>query len=127
MRKAFDDCFRILDKHENSDLPPIIIHCFTGNVNDLRACLSRGYSLSVSGLICRKEAGEDLRDALACTWSEGSLDMESIMVETDAPYLGFKGCRSGYKKGSKRQNPNVPSALPMVVERLAESSWSAIF
>ena len=63
VRKAFDDCFRILDKFDGKDLPPIIVHCFTGNVDDLRACLSRGYSLSVSGLICREEAGRDSSDA----------------------------------------------------------------
>ena len=76
VRKAFDDCFRILDKFDGKDLPPIIVHCFTGNVDDLRACLSRGYSLSVSGLICREEAGRELRDALACAWSEGLLDLQ---------------------------------------------------
>ncbi|CAN0494513.1 unnamed protein product [Ectocarpus sp. 8 AP-2014] len=41
------------------------------------------------------------------------------MVETDAPYLGFSGCRKGHDK-PKKQNPNVPSALPAVVRVLAE-------
>jgi TatD DNase family protein len=129
VRKAFDDCFRILDEHNNNsnsnsnnnnNLPPVIIHCFTGDVDDLRACLSRGYSLSVSGLICRHEAGRGLREALSRVRAEGLLDLTRVMVETDAPYLGFKGCRDGYKKGANRQNPNVPSALPMVVEQLAK-------
>ena len=124
VREAFNDCFRVLDEHRNNgngdNFPPVIIHCFTGSADDLRACLSRGYSLSVSGLICRKEAGRPLREALSSVRGEGLLDLSRVMVETDAPYLGFKGCRAGYKKGAKRQNPNVPSALPLVVNQLAK-------
>ena len=42
------------------------------------------------------------------------------MVETDAPYLGFPGCRIGYKKSAAGQNPNVPSSLPLIVKTLAK-------
>lgn len=52
------------------------------------------------------------------------------MVETDAPYMGFKGCRKGeqpktevsgrvYKNRAKDKYPNVPAALPLVVEAVA--------
>ena len=43
-----------------------------------------------------------------------------LMVETDAPYLGFPGCRIGYKKSAAGQNPNVPSSLPLIVQTLAK-------
>ena len=43
-----------------------------------------------------------------------------LMVETDAPYLGFPGCRIGYKKSAAGQNPNVPSSLPLIVKTLAK-------
>ena len=41
--------------------------------------------------------------------------LHRICVETDAPYMGFPGCRPGEKK----QSPNVPAALPLVVDKLA--------
>ena len=124
VRKAFKDCLRILDRwkiQNNNTIPPVLVHCFTGTCDELRDCLQRGYSLSVSGLICREEAGRELREALKTVYSEGLLNLSCIMVETDAPYLGFKGCRKGYKKGAKRQTPNVPSALPLVVDKLAKT------
>jgi TatD DNase family protein len=42
-----------------------------------------------------------------------------LLLETDAPYMGFKGCRKGLKKPSNKY-PNVPSALPQVGENVAE-------
>ena len=45
------------------------------------------------------------------------------MIETDAPYMGFKGCRKHpektYRKPS-RSSPNVPSALAAIAEAVAE-------
>ena len=57
--------------------------------------------------------------------------LHRLLVETDAPYMGFKGCRSNEKKEmvmndgrvfknrAKDKYPNVPAALPKVIEVLA--------
>ena len=42
------------------------------------------------------------------------------MVETDAPYMGFKGCRRTEPSKRGRKYPNVPAALPQVVAAVAE-------
>ena len=58
------------------------------------------------------------------------------MIETDAPYMGFEGCRELYLESNqeyaaslnskKRKRllqsiyPNVPSSLPMVLVKVAE-------
>jgi len=58
------------------------------------------------------------------------------MIETDAPYMGFKGCRDLYAdknqdfmdslNSKKRKRllssiyPNVPSSLPMVLSKVLE-------
>jgi len=62
--------------------------------------------------VCRSgEPGETVRRALA----EHPPPLHRLCVETDAPYMGFPGCRPGEKKHS----PNVPGALPLVVDKLA--------
>ena len=135
VREAFEECFGVLDDAQVKigALPPIIVHCFTGNEEDLRHCVERGYSLSFSGMICRNNAaGKELCQSIRRIFGKNNDDDDDdgddrrkqlrdqlIMVETDAPYLGFPHCRAGYTKGAKKQTPNVPSSLPKVVEKLA--------
>lgn len=123
-RLAHDDFIAVLSKFKHI-LPPVIVHCFTGNAEELQTYLDMGFSVSVSGLICREQSGQELRDAFAKV--RPSLD--KIMIETDAPYLGFPGCQTAMipkdasakirKKMLKAVSPNVPSALPSVLETLA--------
>ena len=78
----------------------------------------KNYFLSFSGIICKDGRGDGLRSVLA---GVGRDELKhKIMVETDAPYLGFPGCRSACASKKKRQYPNVPSALPRVVDELAK-------
>ena len=42
------------------------------------------------------------------------------MLETDAPYFGFKGCRNTEQTGQKDKFPNVPASLPLVAAAVAE-------
>jgi TatD DNase family protein len=143
VRDAFDDFFALMDEKENNiagNIPPIIIHCYTGTASELQVCIQRNYSISVSGLICRENTGHTLREALRSTFlaaqSSNSSSSSSrsggsgiishahlLMVETDAPYLGFTNSRIGYndkkKKKQKQKLPNVPSSLPLIVHRLA--------
>ena len=93
--------------------PKLLVHCFTGNENELRSYLGMDAYVSISGMVCRPgPQGEALRAALrACPPPP-----HRLLVETDAPYMGFPGCRPA---PSKREFPNVPSALPHVVAALA--------
>ena len=42
------------------------------------------------------------------------------MLETDAPYFGFKGCRNTEQTGQKDKLPNVPASMPLVAAAVAE-------
>mmetsp|Transcript_18167 Transcript_18167/g.29495 ORF Transcript_18167/g.29495 Transcript_18167/m.29495 type:complete len:312 (+) Transcript_18167:342-1277(+) len=112
-RLAHADFMNILGKYR-ANLPPSLVHCFTGNASELQTYLDHGFMISISGLICREKAGAPLRDAI----SRVGIPLDRVMVETDAPYLGFPGCNPSLKRSSVF--PNLPSALPQVVDKLAE-------
>lgn len=104
---------------------PVIVHCFTGNTDDCREYIQQGFSISISGFIFRKDA-QRIRDCVR----EGIIPMNRLMIETDAPYMGFSGCRQYYlnkntdviatlnskqrKELSSSHYPNPPSSLQSV-------------
>jgi TatD DNase family protein len=64
-------------------LPPIVIHCFTGSVSEMREYVSRGFFIGVTGIVCHRHTarGRVLRELLPL------IPLDRLMVETDAPYL----------------------------------------
>jgi TatD DNase family protein len=124
-RLAFEQTLKVLQ----DCTVPVIIHCFTGTPLECREYAKRGYYFSVSGYIFKQNA----KETRACL-VEGLIPLDKLMIETDAPYMGFDGCRSRYlekhseflaslnRKIRKRlQNsiyPNVPSSLPMVLDEV---------
>lgn len=116
-RLAHDAFTSVLEKYKG-ELPPTIVHCFTGNEAELEKYLDMGFFISVSGIICKKDRGAHIRDLLP------KIPLERLMVETDAPYLGFPGCRAGAATAPKKSYPNLPSALPLVTKQVAEAVGS---
>ena len=134
-RLAFKDTIQLIDEvfpGGVNESPPIIIHCFTGGREECQEYVSRGYHISVSGFILK--SGEGPEEVCSCL-REGIIPLEKLMVETDAPYMGFSTCRESYFTVEKQINeefqslkskkkkslikstyPNVPSALPKVFE-----------
>lgn len=54
------------------------------------------------------------------------ITLDRLVIETDAPYMGFKGCRSTEISDRKRTYPNVPVALLKVLDRICNiSGWTA--
>lgn len=110
---------------------PVIIHCFTGTVEQCKAYIERGYYLSLSGYIFKQDAVH-VRDCL----TSGLIPLDKLMIETDAPYMGFNGCRDSFLSkqsvhvdglNSKRRKrlvnsiyPNVPSSLPFILDNIVE-------
>ena len=115
-RNAFNDMKIILSRQEK-DLPPVLVHCFTGSTEELAYYLSRGFYVSFSGIVCKRERGKALRESIRL--QQKNL-IGRVMVETDAPYLGFSNCRKGHDRKPKSTYPNVPTALPAVVAKIAE-------
>jgi TatD DNase family protein len=79
VRDAHADAATILRDENAADVGGVI-HCFTGNVDDARSYLDLGHHLSFSGILTVK-AADDIRAAAAFA------PADSILVETDAPFL----------------------------------------
>jgi TatD DNase family protein len=95
-REAWDDTFDILAAEGVPERT--VFHCFTGGPTEARRGLDAGASLSFSGIVTFKTAG-DVREAAALA------PLDRILVETDAPYL---------TPVPHRGTPNGPAFLPLV-------------
>lgn len=100
-RDAQDDTVRIL--REEASGQPGIMHSFSGDWNYAAACLEAGYMLSFSGPVTFPKA-----HALHDVARRAPLD--SILIETDSPYL------SPHPLRGKR---NEPARVRLVAERIA--------
>jgi TatD DNase family protein len=79
IRDAHDDARRILRDTRAAELG-IVVHCFTGTVEDARAYAEMGAYVSFSGIVTYKTA-QGLRDAVR------EVPRDRLMIETDCPYL----------------------------------------
>ena len=105
-------------------LPPCLVHAFSGTEPELIAYRKRDFYIGVTGHLFDKSS-----QVRACLVKH--VPLNRLMVETDAPYMGFKGCRlmekketmvgtRVYKNRTKDKYPNVPAALPRIVALVAE-------
>jgi TatD DNase family protein len=88
-REAHRETLEIL-KSERAEECGGIIHCFSGDESMAKACIEMGFYISVPGTITFKNA-ERFQETVR------SLPLESLLVETDAPFLApvpFRGKRN---------------------------------
>src|SRR5699024_10910214 len=101
-RDAHEDVLAVLD---DEGMPErTIMHCFSGDADFARECVSRGAWLSFAGTVTFKNAS-GLRAALAAT------PVDRILVETDAPFLTPE---------PHRGKPNASFLIPHTLRRIAE-------
>lgn len=82
-READEDTLTLLQAHRQAwkgNGPPGVLHCFTGGRDFAFRLLDLGYLISFSGIVTFRNA-DSLREVAR------ALPGESILVETDAPYL----------------------------------------
>lgn len=77
-RDAFKDLIEILDEYPQ--MKKVVIHCFTGNMEEANWCIERGFMLSFSGILTYKKSIE-LQEVCA------KVPLENLLIETDSPYL----------------------------------------
>jgi len=82
-----------------------VVHCFTGNYQEACWYLDHGLLLSFTGIISFRNAGE-LRDVAA------RVPLDSMMLETDSPYLAPE---------PKRGKRNEPGYVVHVAEAMARA------
>lgn len=116
-RLAHQDFIRLIDEAKekfNGYFPPAVVHCFTGSEEELKVYIARGddWYIGITGFICKKQ-GVALKKMVK------HVPLNRLVLETDAPYMGFSKCRRAELFGLNKQYPNVPSAMPLVAEAVA--------
>lgn len=122
VRKAHDDFLPIMEAHGFSVAtmasPPCCVHCFTGTTCELKQYIDRGFFIGLTGHIFSLSR-EELIEWL------NLITLEKLVIETDAPYMGFKGCRQTENSKKQSKYPNVPAALPQIARLIATAGgWS---
>jgi len=87
-RSSIDQCIEIVRQNQNGKLKGVF-HCFSGTVEQANEIIGLGFYLGIGGVITYKNSGLDK--------VMEQLDMNYIVLETDAPYLSpvpFRGKRN---------------------------------
>ena len=95
-------------KPYRSQLPNAVVHCFTGNIDDLHRCLDLDLHIGITGWICDERRGTELLELVKL------IPDNRLMIETDAPYLLPRSMRP--KPKSSR---NEPKYLPYIAQAIA--------
>jgi len=103
VRDSFTEAIEIIEKLNDKNLRGVF-HCFTGNTSDAKRAINLGgFYLGIGGVLTFKNSGLDK------TIKE--VDVQHLILETDAPYLAptpFRGKR------------NESKYLVNIAEKLAE-------
>ncbi|MHA1974727.1 MAG: TatD family hydrolase [Candidatus Hodarchaeales archaeon] len=96
-RKAEDDCISILEQIVET---PVLMHCFTGNVEQTKRVLKNNWMISIpTAVVNRKKHRKIARIT----------PIENIMVETDTPFLSPI-------KGKQNEPSNVVYAIKEIAK-----------
>jgi len=101
-RESIDQTIALLEPLLDGHLTGIF-HCFSGNLEQAQKIISMGFYLGLGGVVTFKNGGLDkiLPD----------IDLESLVLETDSPYLAptpYRGKR------------NSPLYIPLIADKIAE-------
>jgi TatD DNase family protein len=115
-RDAHEETLEVLRSEGARDCGGII-HCFSGDLDMARKCMDMGFYISVPGSITYKNA-EDFQKIVR------ELPLDSVLVETDAPFLTpvpFRGKRNepGYVRYTAQK---VAEIKKMPFEKVAEAT-----
>ena len=101
-RNAMQETINLVKEYSSKGLKGIF-HCFSGSYESAKEIINAGFYLGIGGVITYKNAG--LAEVLT------KIDLQNLVLETDAPYLTphpFRGKR------------NESSYLKYIITRLAE-------
>ena len=107
VRDAFHDLLPLLASHRDVGG---VIHSFSGDPAQARACLDLGWHLSINGMITYK-GNDALREAVRL------IPNDRLLVETDAPYLPPNPHR-----GKRNEPAHVSLTAAAIAEQRGERS-----
>jgi len=102
-RDAMQETIDVIKKYKGTSLKGIF-HCFGGTPDQAKQIIDTGFLLGIGGVLTYKNSG------LAAVLKE--VDLQHLVLETDAPYLA---------PVPKRGKRNEPSYLEFVVKKIAEA------
>lgn len=101
-RNSIDECIGMVDRNQTGKLKGVF-HCFSGSIEQTRKIIDLDFYLGIGGVLTFKKSGLDV--------VLKEIDLNNLILETDAPYLApvpFRGKR------------NECSYLKYIAEKLAE-------
>ena len=107
-RDAFTD-FSIILREYSRAVPAIVVHCFTGTMEELEHYLLLGCYIGITGWICDERRGKHLAGLVK------TIPPSRLLLETDGPYLLPRDLP--FKVKNKR---NEPRFLPHIAETVAK-------
>lgn len=103
-RDCDDDMIELLKSEQKSQKFPALLHCFSSTEKLARVALDLGIYISISGIVTFKNA-QQLQEIVKF------VPLESLLVETDSPYLAPMPHRGAI---------NQPAFTKHVMEKIAE-------
>lgn len=107
MRDAHEDFHAILGEVRGR-LNDVVVHCFTGEREEMHDYLDLDCHIGITGWICDERRGVHMQEFLK------DIPADRLMVETDAPYLKPRNLKPRVKT-----HRNEPRWLPWIVTTLA--------
>ena len=111
-RSAKQDTLDLIKQYGNRNTAGVL-HCFTEDYDMAKAALDENYLISISGIVTFKTA-EDLKETVR------KLPLESLIVETDSPYLAPVPYRG------KKNEPKYVSDVAQYVADLKGIRYEAL-
>jgi TatD DNase family protein len=101
-RDSFQETYEIVKELKDDNLTGVF-HCFTGNADEAQKVIDLGFYLGIGGVVTFKNGGlaEHIPD----------IDINRIVLETDAPYLA---------PTPKRGKRNEPAYLELIAQKIAD-------
>jgi TatD DNase family protein len=103
-RSAFEEIFSLVN-HDK-----VQMHCFTGNLDQMKIALDRGWYISLGGILTFKSS-HSLRELAKY------IPDDRLLIETDSPYLSPEPYRG---------QPNSPANVKIIAEVLARVRQTTI-
>lgn len=100
-REGFRQCYSLVKEHYDCSRP-ILVHSFTGTLEEQDAWLELGAYMSFNGMVTFKKA-DNVRQILS------RMPKDRILLETDSPWLAPE---------PHRGRSNSPKYVPIIAERI---------
>lgn len=111
-RDAHKTFYEIMHAHQPL-CEKAIVHCFTGDLTALRNYLDLGLHIGITGWICDKKRGAELRQIIQYA------PLDRLMIESDAPYL--MPHKEMLRNEMSHKHRNEPWTLKYCVRELAKA------